>query len=301
MEASEYAAKFWLDLAEADENSARSQQSVSGIIGPSDMVCRERARHIVIGTPMTDRKSNSAAIIGTFIHQGLERGRGERNPHLLHEIDVEIELPNGATMIGHADEVDPEENSVTDFKTVGDLDYRRRVGVELSHLRQVHLYALGLVQAGILKPNPIVRICYIDRSGKHNEPFVYQQRFDDEIIDGVNDWISDVIYAVQHGEEASKDWPREMCRSFCPYYSTCRKEELEGEALLGEVAEAARVYMESHKAEKEHSAIKEQAKTYLAGANGFTEDGIAVRWVTVNNDKGSYDRIDVRLLPGWEK
>jgi hypothetical protein len=301
VDANEYAAKFWLDLAEADENSARSQQSVSGIIGPSDMVCRERARHIVIGTPMTDRKSNSAAIIGTFIHQGLERGRGSRNPHLLHEIDIEIELPNGATMVGHADEIDPEENSVTDFKTVGDLDYRRRIGAELSHLRQVHLYALGLVQAEILKPNPIVRICYIDRSGKHNEPYVYQQRFDEEIINGVDEWISDVIYAVQHNEEASKDWPREMCRSFCPYYSSCRTDELEGEALLGEVAQAARVYMESHKLEKEHSAIKDQAKVHLANANGFTEDGIAVRWITVNNEKGSYDRIDVRKLPGWDK
>lgn len=301
MEASEYAAKFWLDLASADEKSERSQQSVSGIIGPSDMVCRERARHIVIGTPMTDRKSNAAAIVGTFIHQGLERSRSKIHPHLLHEISVEIELPNGATMVGHADEVDPVENSVTDFKTVSDLDYRRRVGVEQAHLRQAHLYALGLVQAEILKPNPIVRICYIDRSGKHNEPFVYQQRFDEEVLAECNDWISDVIYAVQHGEEASKDWPREMCRSFCPYYSACRTDELDGEALLGEVAQAARVYMESHQLEQENKRVKEQAKALLVDANGFTEDGIAVRWVTVNRDEGSYDRIDVRMLPGWEK
>lgn len=301
MEASEYASKFWLDLASADEQSSRSQQSISGIIGPSDMVCRERARHIVVGTPMTDRKSNAAAIIGTFIHQGLERTRGKSHPHLLSEITVEIELPNGATMVGHADEVDPEENSVTDFKTVADLDYRRRVGPETSHLLQAHLYALGLVQAEILKPYPIVRICYIDRSGHHKEPYVYQQRFDDAIIEQANDWISDVIYAVQHGEEASKDWPREMCRSYCPYYSACRTDELDGEALKGEIAQAARVYMESHELEKENKRIKDQAKDILAEANGFTEDGIAVRWITVNSDKGSYDRIDVRMLPGWEK
>lgn len=301
MEANEYAERFWLDLADADGKSERSQQSVSGLIGPSDMVCRERARHITIGTPMTDRNASAAAIMGTFIHKGLEKSRGDLHPHLLHEVAIEIELPNGAVMVGHADEIDPLENSVTDFKTVGDLNYRRRIGVDIAHLRQVHLYALGLVQAEILRPNPIVRICYVDRSGANNVPFVYQQRFDEEIIAGCNDWVSDVIYAVVNKEEASKDWPREMCRRFCPYYSTCRSDELTGEAIMGEMATAAHTYYEANKQEAENKKIKEQARVHLDGVNGFTEEGVAVRWITVNKDEGSYDRIEVRKLPGWEK
>ena len=76
------------------------------------MVCRERARHITVGTPMTDRNASAAAIMGTFIHKGLEKSRGELHSHLLHEVAIEIELPNGAVMVGHADEVDPVENSV---------------------------------------------------------------------------------------------------------------------------------------------------------------------------------------------
>ena len=204
-------------------------------------------------------------------------------------------------MVGHADEIDPEENSVTDFKTVADLNYRRRVGVEAEHLRQVHLYALGLVQAGILRPNPIVRICYVDRSGINAIPFVYQQRFDEQIIAECNEWISDVIYAVRHDEEASKDWPREKCRRFCPYYSTCRSDELSGEALEGEIAVAAHTYIQAHELEQENKKIKEQARVHLDGANGFTEEGVAVRWITVNKDEGSYERIEVRRLPGWSK
>lgn len=301
MEASEFAMRFWQDLADADAKTDRSQQSVSGLIGPSDMVCRERARHITIGTPMTDRQASAAAIIGTFIHKGLEQYRGAANPALLHEIEVEIELANGATMLGHADEVDPEENSVTDFKTVGDLNYRRRIGPDPAHLRQVHLYALGLVQAGILGKDPIVRLCYVDRSGSQAEPFVYQQRFEQAIIDSATEWVDDVIYAVRNNEEASKDWPREMCRRFCPYYSTCRKDELEGDALFGPLAEAARTYFDAHQLEQENRRIKEQAREHLTGASGFTEDGIAVRWVTVQKDEGSYERVDVRLLPGWSR
>lgn len=301
MEASEFALRFWQDLSDSDSRTDRSQQSVAGLIGPSDMVCRERARHITVGTPMTDRTSSAAAIMGTFIHKGIEAYRAAANPDLLHEIEVEIELPNGATMLGHADEVDPIENSVTDYKTVADLDYRRRVGVEPAHLRQVHLYALGLVQAGILKPHPIVRICYVDRAGFHSEPFVYQQRFDDDVIDHATEWIGDVIYAVKNGEEASKDWPREMCRRFCPYYSTCRKDELEGDALLGPLAEAAHTYFDAHKSELENKRVKEQAREALVGANGFTEEGVAVRWVTVQKEDSSYERVDVRLLPGWKR
>lgn len=301
MEANEYANKFWLDLEKADSRTDRSLQSVSGLIGPSDMVCRERARHITIGTPMTDRSASSAAIMGTFIHKGIEAYRAKTNDHLLQEIEVEIELSNGAVIVGHADEVDPEENSVTDFKTVGDLDYRKRVGVDESHLRQVHLYALGLVQAGILRPNPIVRLCYVDRSGKHEIPFVYQQIFDEDIIAQATEWVGDVIYAVKHNEEASKDWPREMCRRFCPYYSTCRSDELEGDALLGDLAVAARTYLDAHQSEQENKRVKEQARELLQGANGFTEDGIAVRWVTVQKEENSYERIDVRTLPGWQK
>lgn len=301
MEASEYAQRFWEDLASADDKSERSQQAVSGLIGPSDMVCRERARHITVGTPMTDRTASPAAIMGTFIHKGIEQSRALTNDHLLSEIAIEIELPNGAVIVGHADEVDPVENSVTDFKTVADLDYRRRVGVEDAHLRQVHLYALGLVQAGILAPNPIVRICYVDRSGKHEIPYVYQQRFDEDIISIATDWVNDVIYAVQNGEEASKDWPREMCRSFCPYYSTCRSEELTGEALTGQLAEAAHVYFDAHREEQERKRLKEQARDKLIGSSGFTEEGVAVRWTTINKDESSYERIDVRLLPGWER
>ena len=120
MEANEYAERFWLDLADADSKSERSQQSVSGLIGPSDMVCRERARYITLGTPMPDRNASAAAIMGTFIHKGLEKSRGELHPHLLHEVAIEIELPNGAVMVGHGDEMDHLENSVADLKANGE-------------------------------------------------------------------------------------------------------------------------------------------------------------------------------------
>jgi hypothetical protein len=67
------------------------------------------------------------------------------------------------------------------------------------------------------------------------------------------------------------------------------------------MATAAHTYFEANKQEAENKKIKEQARVHLDGVNGFTEEGVAVRWITVNKDEGSYDRIEVRKLPGWQK
>lgn len=290
----EWALTFWEDLTAHDYGSDRAEQARSGIIGPSDLVCRERARRIVVEAPITDYPSSMAAILGTYIHDGISKARARQKPHLLHEVTVEIELPNGAVMTGHADEVDPEENSVTDFKTVNDVEWRRKAGPEESHVRQVHLYALGLVQAGILKPNPTVRLAYLDRGGR-NDAYVYSQVFDEEVIAIADSWVSDVIYAVRHGEEAVKDWPREKCRRFCPYYSACRPDDRAGLPIEdADAALAARIYLESHTEAKNLTTLKEQAREKLVGVDGVTEDGLLVRWTTINTDKGTYDRIDVR-------
>lgn len=294
---SEWEEIFYADLIAHDHGSDRSLQAKAGIIGPSDLVCRERARRIVVEAPRTDEPSMNAAILGTYIHEGITRARSAINPDLLHEVAVEITLPSGPVMVGHADEVDPKENSVTDFKTVNDVAYRRKVGPEAAHIRQVHLYALGLVQAGILQKDPIVRLAYIDRSGKEPRPYVYQQRYDHLEILMADDFVGDVIYAVREGEEATKDWPREKCRRFCPYYSGCRPDDRAGLPVEStEASAAALVYFAAHQEQREATKIKEQAREHLIGVDGVTPEGMLVRWTRVNTDDGGYDRLDVRQV-----
>lgn len=290
----EWARVFKQDLFEHDKQSERSQQAESGILGPSDLVCRERARRVTVGS-VPDRESASlAAILGTHLHKGIQEARAAVNPQLLHEVEVRITLPSGAQITGHADEVDPVENSVTDFKTVADLGYRERIGPDENHVRQVHLYALGLVQEGILEPNPIVRLAYIDRSGRREEPVVYEMPFDDTNIAYSDAFIEDIIYAVRNGEEAAKDWPREMCRRFCQFYFSCRTDDVPAEPITGDAATAARVYAEANEAIKAHNTVKEGARENLLGVEGITEDGIVVRWTEIINDNGVSQRIDVR-------
>lgn len=297
----EYGKFFALDLFVHDMRRDRSLAAEQGRIGPSSLTCRERVRRIKTGAEITDKVVSTSSLIGTYIHEGITVARRTINPKLLLDVKVNIELPNGSKMEGTADEVDIDENCVTDYKTVNGVAYRRRVGPDDSHLRQVHLYALGLMQAGVLQPGCTVRLCYIDRSGADEEPFVYQQEYDPAQILWVEEWLSDVDYAIQHGEEANRDWPVTMCRRFCPYYSGCRPDDIPNLAItIPEVAEAANTYHEAHEQESEAKKIKEGAKELLQGVEGMTREGVTVRWLTVNSDKGPYERIEVKKQRGGE-
>jgi hypothetical protein len=290
----EWAQLFTADLLQYDKQSERSQQSEQGLLGPSDLVCRERARRVTVGTKPDREPGSLAAIFGTHIHEGIRQARTALNPNLLHEVEVLITLPSGATITGHADEVDPVENSVTDFKTVADLAYRKRIGADDNHIRQVTLYALGLVQQGVLAPDPLLRLAYLDRSGRISEPWVYEFVFDEENIRYSDAFIQDIIYAVQHGEHAQKDWPREMCRKFCQFYFSCRTDDIPDGWLSEQAAIAARTYVQANREIKEATSVKHGAKEALRGVQGVTPEGISVRWTEVNTLDDVFERIDVR-------
>ena len=290
---SEWARVFTADLLQYDKQSERSQQSEQGLLGPSDLVCRERARRVTIGAK-PDRESGSlAAILGTHIHEGIRKAREALNPNLLHEVEVLITLPSGATMTGHADEVDPVENSVTDFKTVADFHYRKRIGPDENHIRQVTLYALGLMQQGVLMPDPTLRLAYLDRSGRVSEPYVYEFSFDQENVRFSDAFVQDIIYAVKNNEPASRDWPREMCRKFCQFYFSCRTDDFVDGELSPDAVQAARTYLEAHQAIGENTAVKNGAREALRGVEGST-GGVSVRWTLVNSANDPFERIDVR-------
>lgn len=285
-----YHARFVESLRDADIRSPRSQQAESGVIGPSDLVCRERVRRMITRSPRTDVPSNIPAALGTYIHRGIREAR--RDVPVLQEIGVRIPLPNGLVLTGSADEVDPVENSVTDFKTVSDLAYRKRVGSDPTHWRQVHLYAHGLVDMKVLTDLPLVRLVYMDRSG--DGVWVVQQTFNPIILKDAVEFLDDVLYAITYEEEASRDWPAPMCRRFCPFYSGCRPEWTGGEPLHNPaVLEAVEVYKEQTRITRAAEKIKAQAREKLRGVEGRTPDGTHVRWTVVNTDDRSYERLDV--------
>ena len=225
MDAEEYAGLFRQTMITWDAQRARSAQVQ---VGPSDIgFCRQKVALKIQETPKTDSGQMSAAMIGTAIHSMLEGARGLL-PHLLLEqeltVDIRVDGFDVLQVLGHADEIDPDENSVTDWKTVDGLEWVKRHGPSQSHKFQRHLYALGAIQAGLVKEEGlIVRNVYIDRSGKDPEPFVCQEAFDPTLTDEVGQWIADVLYAVKHKEDAARDIAAPTCVALsCEYLTVCR-------------------------------------------------------------------------------
>lgn len=292
------------------DNSPRSLQADEGRLGPSDIgFCRQKAALMVKGVEQTDSTPKWAAAVGTAVHNYVEAAIKEMFPTWLvgsiDKVRVTATLPSGAEISGHPDIVIPEENMVLDIKTVDGFQWVKREGTSQNHKYQRHLYALGLIEAGILdlsKPVYVGNI-YFDRSGKEATPLVLVSEMDPTLTDEIDSWVGDVIYAVKQGEDASRDIPAAVCERICSHFTACRG-ALEiyegGEPITDpELVAAVDMYTEARGMEKTAKQMKDEASARLAGVNGSTGSW-QVRWVEVQPtrveavERAGYSRLDIR-------
>ena len=299
-------------LKQFDGGSARTQQARSGILGPSDIgFCRQKAVLVTTQTAPTDDVPKWSAAVGTALHNYIEAALKEQHDDWLmgsiDNITVTAQLPSGAEISGHPDIVVPSANSVLDIKTVDGFEWVRRNGTSSSHKYQRHLYAIGLMQAGILDSTKPVMVgnIYFDRSGKEHEPLVLVEEFDPTLTNEIDSWVQDVIYAVKNGEDASRDVAAAVCERICEFFTVCRgglEVHEGGEPITDEFTiNAVEMYLEGDVLEKQGKRLKSEAKGHLVGINGTTATA-QVRWVHVNPSvvpetvRSGYDRLDVRPL-----
>ena len=293
MDADEFAGHFCFDLNSYELLSPRSRQQDAGRIGVSDLfTCREKVRRIIANHPVTDVPDKTAAIIGTYVHAGVLEARKAARPHLLHEVELHITLPNGFVLLGHADEIDPTEPAVTDLKTKAGLDLIRRAGADEQMRAQRHVYYLGALQAGLVHSDKgVVRNVFIDRSGHDPHPHVEQEPFSMDVVYAAQEWLSDATYAADHGEEAIKDWPRNMCANYCPFYTSCRgSEDIAEDYLIGHRALMLREAVAAKARRDEAERVLAQARQELIGTTGRSDTDWC-RTTTVNA-KTPYDKFE---------
>lgn len=273
------------------DNSGRSQQAAAGILGPSDIgFCRQKAALMTRGIPASDKPSKWAAAVGTALHNYIEAAIKQSHPEwILGSIDdlsVTATLPSGAQISGHPDIVVEASNAVLDIKTVDGFEYIKREGTSAQHKYQRHLYALGLIQEGILTTSEpvIVGNVYFDRSGKQQKPLVLLEEFDPNLTQEIDNWIQDVIYAVQNDEVASRDVASVVCERICSHFTACRggleihdgAERIEEPTLVA----AVNMYADAQQMSRQADRMKSEAKGMLSGINGTTGT-YDVRWVQV--------------------
>lgn len=290
-----------LALYDFMEGSPRTKQARDGILGPSDIgFCRQKAVLVTRQIKPTDSPPNWAASVGIAVHNYVEEAIKRLHPDwLLGSIDhvrTTAVMPSGAEISGSPDIIAPDINAVLDIKTVNGFQWTRRNGPSQSHIFQRHIYAMGLIQSGILDSSREVLVgnIYLDRSGADPNPLVFVEPMDENVTNEVDSWISDVIYAVAQGEDSSRDIPAPVCEKICEFFTVCRGglEDSHSDGLITdpELLAAVDMYVAGRTQEGNGKEMKRAAAEVLSNVSGVT-DLYQVRWVQSNGS----ERLDVRL------
>lgn len=262
----DYAASFTTALDLMDALRPRTQQKALGV--SSVGLCHAQAQWVMTGVEPTDAPAGRQAFMGSAIHTVIAGARGVYNSKLLIEEHFPVTLPSGYVLPGHADEIDPDEPSVTDYKTVtADVDMvaLRRNGANEQQRFQRHLYALGAIQAGLVpEEGLIVRNVWVDRSGQSAEPFVEQEPFSRDVIDRADLWLADVVWSAANGEDPLRDKHYDWCQRFCKFFSHCRINTQPDLIITDtELVEAAKLARLGREMKKEGAALEESGKGKL--------------------------------------
>lgn len=266
----------------ASNSTARSQQAADFIVGMSDLGgCREYVRLMLTETPATDPRSKVEAFIGSALGEAIEEALGFLYGDALRfQIETRTPLPSGRHVRGHPDIVG--ENIVLDLKSKNGVAVAAKAGMTLQQRFQTHGYGGALVAAGEADPSRLVVGCiYYDRAGV-DEPVAHLEPYDPNILQQIDDWLDDVIYAVEHDQRASQDRAREWCASYCEYFTACRGGETDATGLITDedALAAVEILLEAQEAERVLKRRREAAKATLAGVEGSTGTH-TVRWVNI--------------------
>ena len=143
---------------------------------------------------------------------------------------------------------------------------------------------------------------WFDRAGDEKEPYVHEEPYDERVVDAATAWLDDVVYAFQHGEEARKEPPIQMCAKACGFYLDCRAGRGGPEGLITDPDLVAAVEMQREAMEMERQArrLKDEAKAALQGVEGST-GAYSVKWVKiagghVSYDRSPYQKLDIRPI-----
>jgi hypothetical protein len=284
--------------------SQRSLQSKQHVLGVSDIGgCREFVRRMILNEPFSDEVNEYAlaSFVGHAVGEYAERAVMAVLEGGQRQLTVSIALENGVVLHGHPDLVLPD--MCIDFKTVDGLAVVKK-GSKSQHHWQVILYTAALIKDGTLPENALCALVYLDRSGKEVRPHVEVWRYDPTLLEPIVEWVDDVLYAVGHDEEASKDKPREFCWAACPYVTDCRGGDTDVTGLITDEEQllAVKAYKDASGRFKAAKRDRDTASDALRGVNGSTGEDV-VRWVNVPEqtieafNRREYQRLSITKAP----
>lgn len=214
----------------AEANAHRSQQVD---VGPSELgdLCERKLAYRIAGAqPVNTRSDPWPAIVGTAIHEWLERAINRyQDVAGAQRWLTELTVTPSPLVTGHSDLYDTWTCTVIDWKTKGEKPMRefRAHGPSPDHVAQVHLYGLGQIKAG--RKVERVAIVALPRSGWLAGMAVWSAPYDPSIARAALERLETVgRKGIELGVDRDPDAylqvpasPSPLC-SFCPWYSPDR-------------------------------------------------------------------------------
>ncbi|MFJ8430402.1 PD-(D/E)XK nuclease family protein [Kitasatospora sp. NPDC094019] len=236
---------IWVAADAVDQARPRSRQSQ---LGASDLVCERRGAYIYHGWARTDRVLSPAAMLGTYIHEGLTEA-ARREFGWLVEKRVADAVIRGSIDVVQLDQATARQlpsrlrpTVAADVTTVEDIKTRSshrwdevlRFGATAAELRQVMTYARLLNTVGfadvhgqrvLARIGPIrverIRMRFINRDS--GEEFVQEFPYDPEIAEEAVWWL-ERIAETTHPEQAPRTFygPQiDAVCDYCPFATAC--------------------------------------------------------------------------------
>lgn len=278
-----------------DEDRPRSQQIA---VGWSEVGgCRRALAYRLTDTWPSDEPDTWAAIRGTGLHDVILTARKAQDPQLL------IEHPTTYRGIpGHADEVDPARNEVTDVKTTrlgNSLVWRRDPDALRAKRIQAHGYAAGLIEQGVLTEGCTVRILVVPVDGRFSDWWAHEEPFDRALADEGVARLDEVRGLLADTDTyIPRDEPYAWCADWCPFFTLCWDTD-PGEQEITDPRLAAAIELYGLAGQRESAASKEK-KALAAEIRGLR--GTARGWrVTLTSPSGTKDVPDLdRIRADYE-
>ena len=181
-------------------------------IGPSSLGgCRRRVWHELKQTPKLNPTETLGAILGTFIHSGMEKVMKRQDPfgdNYMIEIEVEHE-----GLRGHCDLFIKDLGLVVDFKTSTKSGLRYLN--DRQKLWQVHTYGYLLSKNGYEVKE--VALVGIPRDGKMADIKIVQEPYSELIALEALQWLSEIKDSVDKEPPAPEKFVG-FCKDYCPYF-----------------------------------------------------------------------------------
>ena len=194
---------------------ASRSRSIQVEVGPSSIGgCRRRVWHELKQTPETNPNTESlAAILGTFIHSGIEKAIRREDPFGDNFI-IEGEFASG-DLKGHVDLFIKDIGLVVDWKTTKVKSLRYFPSQQQRW--QVQVYGWLLEQNGH-KVNEVALVA-IPRDGEMADIRVHKETYDPPTALAGIEWLKEIKSIVENNEPAPA--PTEapfFCTKYCSYY-----------------------------------------------------------------------------------